>query len=233
VARGDAAMDVLPGLVVLLAAAMTSWFSSMVTSSWSRVKPATASVMRRRSGWPLDRSHRSMLYGRIAVSALHDAIERTLDFVESKQKRDWRAKEHVTLQSPLEATLTPWALAAPSAHARGRLIRRRTAQYGVGGVGFKRGCVNRRIGGRLECTRFRPYAVKKCSLSRGAPPDPLAMRAQRAGDRTITARRQFAGVGGDGLRLVLRVRNKGLGADLLDRLHGEVERKAAATHSRG
>src|SRR6267143_1919 len=42
---------------------MTSWFSSMVTSSWSRVKPATASVIRNRSGWPLLRSHRSMLYG--------------------------------------------------------------------------------------------------------------------------------------------------------------------------
>src|SRR4051812_35361663 len=40
---------------------MTSWFSSMVTSSWSRVKPATASVIRSRSGWPLARSQRSML----------------------------------------------------------------------------------------------------------------------------------------------------------------------------
>src|ERR1700744_1023104 len=35
----------------------------MVTSSWSRVKPATASVMRKRSGWPLLRSQRSMLEG--------------------------------------------------------------------------------------------------------------------------------------------------------------------------
>src|SRR6266704_6473624 len=42
---------------------ITSWFSSMVTSSWSRVNPATASVIRRHSGWPLPRSHRSMLYG--------------------------------------------------------------------------------------------------------------------------------------------------------------------------
>src|SRR5258706_5952653 len=40
---------------------ITSWFSSMVTSSWSRVNPATASVIRSRSGWPLLRSHRSML----------------------------------------------------------------------------------------------------------------------------------------------------------------------------
>src|ERR1019366_4965079 len=37
---------------------ITSWFSSMVTSSWSRVKPATASVIRNRSGWPLLRSQR-------------------------------------------------------------------------------------------------------------------------------------------------------------------------------
>src|SRR6202048_2140032 len=42
---------------------ITSWFSSMVTSSWSRVKPATASVIRNRSGWPELRSHRSILYG--------------------------------------------------------------------------------------------------------------------------------------------------------------------------
>src|SRR5229473_1214289 len=40
---------------------ITSWFSSMVTSSWSRVKPATASVIRNRSGWPLARSHLSIL----------------------------------------------------------------------------------------------------------------------------------------------------------------------------
>src|SRR6202023_2882980 len=42
---------------------ITSWFSSMVTSSWSRLKPATASVIRNRSGWPLLRSHLSILYG--------------------------------------------------------------------------------------------------------------------------------------------------------------------------
>src|SRR5471032_3545 len=40
---------------------ITSWFSSMVTSSWSRVKPATASVIRNRSGWLLARSHLSIL----------------------------------------------------------------------------------------------------------------------------------------------------------------------------
>src|SRR5258708_18616620 len=38
---------------------ITSWFSSMVTSSWSRVKPATASGIRNRSGWPVARSHLS------------------------------------------------------------------------------------------------------------------------------------------------------------------------------
>src|ERR1700676_4864497 len=42
---------------------ITSWFSSMETSSWSRVNPATASVIRNRSGCPLARSHRSILYG--------------------------------------------------------------------------------------------------------------------------------------------------------------------------
>src|SRR5215469_4830760 len=40
---------------------ITSWFSSMVTSSWSRVNPATASVIRSFSGWPLARSHLSIL----------------------------------------------------------------------------------------------------------------------------------------------------------------------------
>src|ERR1700739_4888818 len=42
---------------------ITSWFSSMGTSSCSRVKPAPASVIRNRSGEPLVRSHRSILYG--------------------------------------------------------------------------------------------------------------------------------------------------------------------------
>src|SRR4029079_12059864 len=42
---------------------ITSWFSSMVISSWSRVNPATASVIRNLSCWPLARSHLSILYG--------------------------------------------------------------------------------------------------------------------------------------------------------------------------
>ena len=42
------------------------------------------------------------------------------------------------------------------------------------------------------------------------------------------ARRQFAGIGGNALRLVLPgAVDEGLGADALDRLHGEVERDAA------
>src|SRR5215213_3731079 len=40
---------------------MSSWLSSTVTSSWSRVKPATASVIRSRSGCPFSRGTRSML----------------------------------------------------------------------------------------------------------------------------------------------------------------------------
>ena len=66
---------------------MTSWLSSMLTSSWSRVKPATA----KRNAQPLrlfpSRGNAFDIVGRIAVGGLADAIEHTLDLVEAKQKR--------------------------------------------------------------------------------------------------------------------------------------------------
>ena len=61
VARGNAAMDVLPGLVVLLAAADDELIFLNGHIELVAGKPATASVIRSRSGWPLDRSNRSML----------------------------------------------------------------------------------------------------------------------------------------------------------------------------
>ena len=47
---GDTAMQEVPRLVVGLATPDHELVSSRVTSSWSRVNPATAKVIRRRSG---------------------------------------------------------------------------------------------------------------------------------------------------------------------------------------
>ncbi len=61
-ARRNAAVKKVPlALVDLATAHTTSWLSSSMTSNWSRVKPATASVMRRRSGSLSVRGSRSML----------------------------------------------------------------------------------------------------------------------------------------------------------------------------
>src|SRR4051794_18818963 len=87
VARGDAAMDVLPGLVVLLAApdqelVFLSGYIKLVTGkSGHRQRDAQAFRLPVGAVAPLD------VVGRITVGALDDAIERTLDFVEPKQER--------------------------------------------------------------------------------------------------------------------------------------------------
>src|SRR5262245_19446664 len=118
VARGDAAMDVLPGLVVLLAAAndelvfLNGHIELVAGKTRYRQRDAQALGLAVGPVTPLD------VVGRIAIRALHDAIERTLDFVESKQKRAGERRNTRHQQSPLEATLTPRALSAPSAHAR-------------------------------------------------------------------------------------------------------------------
>src|SRR3954467_14980476 len=80
VARGDAAMDVLPGLVVLLAApdhelVFLHGYIELVTGKTPHPE---------RDGWPLGRAVGTItpldVVGRITVGAFDDAIERTLDF---------------------------------------------------------------------------------------------------------------------------------------------------------
>src|SRR5947208_16948487 len=87
VARGDAAMDVLPGLVVLLATPdhelvfLNGHIELVAGKSRHRQRDAQAFGLAVGTVAPLD------VVGRITVGALDDAIERTLDFVEPKQER--------------------------------------------------------------------------------------------------------------------------------------------------
>src|SRR3954464_4088588 len=87
VARGDAAMDVLPRLVVLLAAAddelvfLNGHIELVAGKTGHRQRDAQAFGLTVGAVAPLD------VVGRITVGTLDDAIERTLDFVESEQKR--------------------------------------------------------------------------------------------------------------------------------------------------
>src|SRR3954467_5533747 len=87
VARGDAAMDVLPGLVVLLAApdhelVFLNGHIELVTG-----KPGDRQRDAQAFGLPIAAVAALDVVGRIAVGAFDDAIERTLDFVEPKQER--------------------------------------------------------------------------------------------------------------------------------------------------
>src|SRR5579863_646147 len=87
VARGDAAMDVLPGLVVLLASAddelvFLSGYIELIAGK-SRHRERDAQPFR----LPIGAVATLDVVGRIAVRTLDDAIERTLDFVKSQQKR--------------------------------------------------------------------------------------------------------------------------------------------------
>src|SRR4030081_2641658 len=87
VARGDAAMDVLPGLVVLLAAPdhelvfLNGYIELVAGKSRHRQCDAQPFRLAGTAVAPLD------VVRRITVGAFDDAIERTLDFVESQQKR--------------------------------------------------------------------------------------------------------------------------------------------------
>src|SRR3954464_9813555 len=87
VARGDAAMDILPGLVVLLAAPdhelifLNGHIEFVAGKTRHRQRDAQAFGMTVGAVAPLD------VVGRITVGAFDDAIERTLDFVEPKQER--------------------------------------------------------------------------------------------------------------------------------------------------
>src|ERR1700754_2475866 len=87
VARGDAAMDVLPGLVVLLAAPdhelvfLNGYIELIAREASDRQRDAQAFGLAVGTVATLD------IVGRITVGAFDDAIERTLNFVEPKQER--------------------------------------------------------------------------------------------------------------------------------------------------
>src|SRR6267142_1107444 len=87
VACGDAAMDVLPGLVVLLAAPdhelvfLNGHIELVAGKTRHRQREAQPFGLAVGTVTPLD------IVGRVTVGALDDAIKRTLDFVESKQER--------------------------------------------------------------------------------------------------------------------------------------------------
>src|SRR3954468_3528862 len=87
VARGDAAMDVLPGLVVVLAAAddelvfLNGYIELVAGEPRHRQRDPEPFGLAVVTVATLD------IVGRVAVGALDDAIERTLDFVESQQER--------------------------------------------------------------------------------------------------------------------------------------------------
>src|ERR1700712_4854323 len=87
VARGDAAVDVLPGLVVLLAAAD----DELVFLNGYIELVAGKTCHRQRDPQPFGLAAVTVaaldIVGRVAVGTLDDAIERTLDFVESQQER--------------------------------------------------------------------------------------------------------------------------------------------------
>src|SRR6267142_6661353 len=87
VARGDAAMDVLPGLVVLLPAAddelvfLNGYIELVAGKTRHRQRDPEPFGLAAVAVAALD------IVGRVAVGTLDHAIERTLDFVESQQER--------------------------------------------------------------------------------------------------------------------------------------------------
>src|SRR5262249_49144562 len=106
VARGDAAMDILPGLVVLLAPTdhqlvfLNRHIQLVAGKSGYRQGDAQAFGLAVGTIAPLD------VVGRVTVGTLYDPIERALDLVEAQKERAgerWNTRH--SLQSPLEATL--------------------------------------------------------------------------------------------------------------------------------
>jgi hypothetical protein len=87
VARGDAAMDVLPGLVVLLATPdhklvfLNGYIELVAGKTRHRQRDSQPFGLAVSAVAPLD------IVGRITVGTLDDSIERTLDFVKSQKER--------------------------------------------------------------------------------------------------------------------------------------------------
>src|SRR5438105_7200244 len=86
VACGDAAMDVLPGLVILLATPdhklvfLNGYIELVAGKTCHRQRDPQPFGLAVGAVAPLD------VVGRVTVGAFDDAIERTLDFIESKQE---------------------------------------------------------------------------------------------------------------------------------------------------
>ena len=112
-ARRNAAMDVLPSLVVLLAAPN----DELIFLRRDIKLVAGKTRYRQRDAEPFRLTVFALaalvVVGRIAVGAFHDPIERTLDLVESQKERTGQRWNTRHSQSPLEATLAVRALAAP------------------------------------------------------------------------------------------------------------------------
>src|SRR5690349_11477750 len=107
VARRNAAMDVLPGLIVLLTAPdhelvfLNGYIELVTGKSRHRQRDPQPLGLAVRPFTPLD------IVGRVTVGAFDDAVEHALDLVESQQERTGeRRNTRHSLQSPLEATLT-------------------------------------------------------------------------------------------------------------------------------
>ena len=135
VARGDAAMDVLPGLVVLLAASdhelvfLSSHIELVAGKTCHRERDPQAFGLAVGTVAPLD------VVGRITVGAFDDAIERTLDFVDPSRNgldnegtRDITKSSRSDFEGPLRRPIQP----------AGRLAVRSIGNMGVIWGGFKR-----------------------------------------------------------------------------------------------
>ncbi|MGY4347225.1 hypothetical protein ACVWXM_003692 [Bradyrhizobium sp. GM7.3] len=106
VARGDAAMDVLPGLVVLLPPAndelvfLNGYIELVAGESGDRQRDPQTLGLALRPVAPLD------IVGRVTVGAFDNPIEHALDLVEAQKEGTGKhGNTRHSLQSPLEATL--------------------------------------------------------------------------------------------------------------------------------
>ena len=87
------------------------------------MKPATAKVIRRRSGLAVLSGNALDIVGRVAVGGLGDPIERSLDLVESEQERAGQRRNSGHVSKPSQATLTgPYRRPLPSGKASHRAV---------------------------------------------------------------------------------------------------------------
>src|SRR3954467_238380 len=112
--RRDAAVEILPGLFLLLPAAdeelvfLDRDIELITGEPGDRQRDAQAFRPAVLTGDPLD------IVRRVSVRGLCDTIARTPVLVEPGQERTGQRRHSRHVQSPHEATLTSWALAAPA-----------------------------------------------------------------------------------------------------------------------